>query len=122
MDSEAKIQSDCIKWANTCSYLEMRLIFAIANGGKRTARTAAILKKTGVKKGVFDLFLPIARGGAHGLFIEMKTKTGRLTKLQVLMSKALDAQGYHTQIARSLVEFIDLCEWYLNLKTIQKGD
>lgn len=49
---------------------------AIPNGGRRNAREAALMKAEGVKAGVSDLVLALARNGFHGLWIEMK-KPGR---------------------------------------------
>ena len=57
-------------------YPEVVLLFHIPNGGRRDTAEAANLKKQGVKPGVPDLFLPVARGGYHGLFIEMKRRDG----------------------------------------------
>jgi len=54
-------------------------IFAIPNGGYRSASTAARLKAEGVSKGVPDLFIP-----AYNLWVEMKrVKGGRLSPDQV---------------------------------------
>jgi hypothetical protein len=47
-------------------------LFAIPNGGLRDKVVAAKLKATGVKAGVPDMLLPIARGDFHGLFVELK--------------------------------------------------
>jgi len=51
---------------------ELDLLHAIPNGGERAKIVAARLKAEGVKSGVSDLFLPVARQGMHGLYIEMK--------------------------------------------------
>ena len=51
-------------------------------GGKRDAKTATILKRQGVKAGVPDLHLPVARGGYHGLYIELKVGDNTTTKKQ----------------------------------------
>ena len=45
---------------------ELVLLYHIPNGGKRDAQTAISLKRQGVKAGVPDLHLPVARGGYHG--------------------------------------------------------
>jgi hypothetical protein len=50
----------------------LRWLHAIPNGGNRDPRTAAMLKAEGVKPGIADVFLPIARGMWHGLYIELK--------------------------------------------------
>ena len=67
----------------------------IPNGGYRNPREAHNLKLQGVKPGVPDLFLPVARGGWHGLFIEMKRqKGGRLSDDQKAWIDALTDQHY----------------------------
>jgi hypothetical protein len=66
-------------WAaqNTTKYPELKLMFAIPNGGERNVIVASRLKAEGVKSGVSDIFLPTARCMYHGLFLEMK-KPGQL--------------------------------------------
>lgn len=74
---------------------ELRLLHAIPNGGKRDIRTAAMLKAEGVKPGVPDVHLPVARGGKHGLYIEMKRrKGGSVSKTQEAWMRALADQGH----------------------------
>ena len=74
---------------------ELHLMHAIPNGGKRDIRTAAMLKAEGVKPGVPDIFLPVSRGGKHGLYIELKRrKGGAVSKAQEAWIRALSAQGY----------------------------
>lgn len=52
---------------------ELKMLFAIPNGGKRHVVAAVKLKKEGVKAGVSDLFLSVPSGDKHGLYIEMKS-------------------------------------------------
>lgn len=74
---------------------ELRLLYAIPNGGKREIRTAAMLKSEGVKPGVPDICLPIPRGGKHGLYIELKRrKGGTVSPAQEAWIRALCLQGY----------------------------
>lgn len=74
---------------------ELHLMHAIPNGGKRDIRTAAMLKAEGVKPGVPDIFLPVSRGGKHGLYIELKRrKGGVVSKEQEAWIRALMVQGY----------------------------
>lgn len=74
---------------------ECEWAFAIPNGGNRNAREAARLKKQGVKSGVSDMLLPLPIPQSYaGLFIEMKTKTGRPTKKQKLFTAAMIEAGY----------------------------
>lgn len=60
---------------------DLELLHAIPNGGHRDKVTAAKLKAEGVKAGIPDVFLPVARsfgvpGGPvtwyHGLYVELK--------------------------------------------------
>ena len=58
----------------------MKLLHHIPNGGNRDVVEARHLKQQGVKKGVPDLHLPVARGSYHSLYIEMKAETGRTSQ------------------------------------------
>lgn len=58
--------------------LAARRTFAIPNGGFRTAKIAGMLKAEGVKAGVSDIQCAMPSGGAHGLFVEMKSMSGQL--------------------------------------------
>jgi len=84
---------------------ELGLMFAIPNGGKRSIATASRLKLEGVKPGVPDLFLPAARQGFYGLFIEMKrAKGGCLSNNQKELFPLLRQQGYKVEIAKGFLE------------------
>ena len=63
--SEHQEQKALIQWArlNQQRFPELDLLFAIPNGGLRNIRVARKLKSEGVKPGVSDLFLPVARKG-----------------------------------------------------------
>lgn len=88
----------------------LAMLFAIPNGGARHIATARRLKAEGVKPGVPDLMMPVARGGHHGLFIELKAKGGRATPEQSGWLERLRAQGYCAAVcvgwdsARALIE------------------
>ena len=79
---------------------ELGLLFAIPNGGDRNKIVAARLKAEGVKPGVPDLMLPVARHDCHGLFLELKrpksnSKTaGIIADNQQKWSDTLRLQGY----------------------------
>ena len=77
---------------------ELRLAFAIPNGGDRNPVVGAMLKAEGVKRGVLDMFLPVARGMYHGFFIEMKRPGGRTSAEQRQWISELMGQGYQVEI------------------------
>jgi len=74
---------------------ELGLLFAVPNGGRRDAVTGARLKAEGVKAGVPDVWLPVARQGYHGLVIELKADaTKRASREQERWLADLMEQGY----------------------------
>lgn len=88
-------------------------IFAIPNGGKRGKAAAGKLKAEGVRPGVLDLFLPLARGGYFGLFIEMKALDGRLSPEQAIEIGLLTDDRYLALTAYGMQAGIDILEWYM---------
>lgn len=92
---------------------ELNLLFAIPNGARVARSVAARLKAEGLKSGVPDLFLPVARQGRHGLWIEMKAPGGRLAAEQRLWHQALSAQGYAVRVCRSREEAAAALRAYL---------
>lgn len=94
---ETEEQQALFEWAEMQkqSMPELSLMFAIPNGGKRYRKTACTLKAEGVKPGVSDIYLPVARCGFHGMFIEMKRKQGgKLSDEQRNFISAVAKQGY----------------------------
>jgi hypothetical protein len=74
---------------------ELRLLFAIPNAGAGAqSGQAGKMKAEGVKRGVPDLHLPVARNGYHGLFIEMKYGKGTPSPEQKEWIADLREEGY----------------------------
>lgn len=100
-------QAALIEWArNPLVYSTMPgliLLHSIPNGGKRDKATAGIIKAEGVLDGIPDLFLPVARQGYHGFYLEMKTEKGDLSPDQKIIIPHLQEQGYLVGIFRSWV-------------------
>lgn len=69
-------------------------IFAIPNGGSRNKLEAINLKRQGVKAGVPDLMIPLAKKGYNGLFIEMKVGKNKTTAYQDAWIELLNNNGY----------------------------
>lgn len=100
---EHQIQATLIRWADMAAakHPELRLLHAIPNGGQRNKIVAAKLKAEGVRSGVPDLFLPVPRDAFAGLYLEMKTPTGKVSKPQKQWHSDLRAQGYRVEVCRS---------------------
>lgn len=113
---EAAEQSALIDWSLRVrgKYPELDLLFHIPNGGSRNRIEAANLKRQGVKAGVPDLFLPVARGNYHGLFIEMKYGKNKPTAAQRKWSTALNEQGYLAVVCYGFEAARRAIENYLN--------
>lgn len=110
-DIEHSTQVACVRWFRYA--YPNRLIFAIPNGGARNAVTGARLKAEGVLAGVPDLMIAEPRGYWAGLFIEMKTATGKLSKEQKQMQVTLTEKGYYFAVCRSFDEFRQIVTEYL---------
>jgi hypothetical protein len=82
----------------TVVYLEKlgHPVFAIPNGGRRGGTIEGYrLKRGGVRSGVPDLCIPIARKGYHGLYLELKkTINSKLSDNQIYWLDLLTKQGY----------------------------
>lgn len=116
VDYESGAQSALIYWARLREkyYPELALLFHIPNGGTRNQKEAASLKRQGVKAGVPDLCLPVARCGYHGLFIELKVGKNKQTKNQIEWQDKLNAQGYLSVCCWGWQSAQELIENYLN--------
>ena len=121
--SEHDEQVSVINWCfnHTVYHPELDLIFAIPNGamlggGRIGAIRANALKAEGMRPGVCDLFLPVARGKWHGMFIEMKTKIGKLSENQKEFIAGVEAQGYFTVVCYGADEAQEQLNYYINLK------
>ena len=92
------------------------LIAAIPNGGNRSASERVRLHAEGVLAGMPDLCVLRRSKGFGGLFVEMKTKVGVVSKEQGCIAKQLNGEGYLCVIARSADEGFKIIEEYLDDK------
>jgi hypothetical protein len=119
--SEHDEQRNLFSWAEWQSLVwpELALMFAIPNGGHRHKATAAKMKAEGVKAGVPDIFLPIARYSKRlkesyiGLFIEMKFGKNKPTKKQQSWIDDLRKRGYRVEVCYSAQEAREVIADYL---------
>ena len=108
--NESKLQISCVNWFRL-QYPKLLLI-AIPNGGKRNAFEAGILKKEGVLAGCPDIFIPVASKSFHGIFIEMKYGSGKLSNNQKNVIPELMKNGYCVQTCYSIDDFIKIINKY----------
>lgn len=115
--SEAQEQRFLFQWAGLAQqkYPELKLLHHVPNGGKREARTAVNLKKEGVKAGVPDIVLLVARGGFHGLYIELKVGRNKTSLKQDEWIEALRQEGYFVKVCYGWDSAREEIENYLNL-------
>lgn len=94
--TEDEEQTVLFSWAALMEerFPALRWMHHIPNGGKRSKREAALFRAMGVKAGVSDIFLPAARGGWHGLYIEMKALDGRPSAEQRAFARDMGGEGY----------------------------
>lgn len=89
-------------------------VFHIPNGGYRNKAEAAHLKAQGVRPGVPDLCVPVARYGYHGLYIEMKAKkNGRVSAYQQRWLALLRENGYCAYVCNGTDAAIRLLDQYM---------
>lgn len=131
-DSEHAAQVAVVTWAllARAEFPELALLFAIPNGGHRNVIVAKKLKAEGVRAGVPDLMLPVARGGYHGLFIEMKAggsemgdgrwemgkakRKGVVSDAQSQFLRALAAQGFKAAVCYGSEQAENILREYLS--------
>lgn len=81
--SESEEQICLFRWAQwACGkYPELKLLFHVPNEGKRSVYTGARMRSEGLRAGVPDICLPVAKKRYHGLFVEMKVGKNKPTAL-----------------------------------------
>lgn len=115
--SESHHQCALVQWWNTIGHkkhgIPKEALFAVPNGGARTAITGARLKREGVRKGVFDILLMVCRKSSNGLWIEMKHGKNKLTPEQEQFSLMASAAGYECVVCWNWEEAKKEIEGYL---------
>lgn len=91
-----------------------RRIFHIAN--ENTVKHHghhAKRKCLGVRAGVADYFLPVARGSKHGLWLEAKVKPNRMSKAQKDFMTQMEEAGYATAVCYTVDEMLKTINNYI---------
>jgi hypothetical protein len=121
--SEHDEQATVIQWARyqEIRHPELYWLHSSLNGivipapPATRARIINHMKAEGMRKGIPDLFLPLARRGYHGLYIEMKTDKGKLTVEQKDFLAYAEAAGYLDLACFGADEAIDQLKWYIGI-------
>lgn len=109
--SEDAIQSECFVWFNN-NYKELRgCLFAVPNGGARSALQGKIFKMTGVVAGVADMIF-LYDGTAYCL--EFKNKFGTQSEKQIKWQKQIESQGFNYFIVRDIELFKQIIKSIIN--------
>lgn len=109
--TETQEQKQLIQWCRTDP--RYQYLFHIPNETVGGQGWIIRNRQLGVKSGVPDLFYPVPMGGFHGLFIEMKTKTGRVSQEQKKWIAALETFGYKCVVARGWEDARQALEEYV---------
>ena len=112
--SEAAEQIAVVQW---CDLMHIPVVH-IPNEGKRSPATANMLKSMGLRNGFPDLLITRARGGYHGLAIEMKYDKGKTTQDQKDWLKLLIDEGYACVVCWSADDAIRIIDAYNRKKSL----
>lgn len=118
VDYEGREQVALVRWMQFQHNAAFALTWHTPNGGRRDKVTAAKLKAQGVKAGIPDLQLAMARGGHFGLFIEFKATPphdSAVSKSQKDVLHLLTGEGYLAVVCRGMAEAMAQINAYLAL-------
>lgn len=119
--TEEEEQTAVFSWAKIMEarWPELAMMYHIPNGGKRSKTEAARFRAAGVKAGVSDIFLPCARCGYHGLYIEMKALDGRVSREQGVFLAAVSEQGYLGVVCYGADQAIEVISAYMDGRVLR---
>lgn len=114
-------QAALIQWAAFMAAKEprLKLLNASLNGVRLSPSQSILAKKSGMKKGYPDLFLPVATPSFHGLFIELKRKDGNpsdVSKEQREWLADLYGQNYKALVCYGWEDAAQVISAYLGME------
>jgi len=95
-------------------YPELACLYHIPNGGDRNLLVAKKLKAEGTMRGVADYHLPVAKGGFHSLYIELKTPNGKQSQEQKNFQQLVEHYGNKYFVAHGWDKAAECIIDYLN--------
>ena len=90
-------------------------MYHIPNERKCLPQQGRMFRLMGVRRGVPDLHLPVARGRYHSLYIEMKRPGEKPSDNQKWWHKELMRQGNAVMMCQGWEDAVRAIEWYLGV-------
>lgn len=111
---EDQLQKACVRWFDLQYPRYSKELVHCPNGGKRNAIEAAKFKQMGVRAGFPDLILLVSNRFYPFMGIELKTSKGRQSEHQKEYEYEFSRIGAKYVVIRSLEEFIDIVNAYMD--------
>lgn len=110
--SEHQIQAAYFQ-AVRLAWPQLKLIYAVPNGGLRNKVVAARLKREGVTAGIPDTNIDIPAHGYNGARIEFKVKGNKPTDNQLEAHRQLREANYLVEVHTDPEKAFEWTKWYL---------
>lgn len=120
-DLEHHLHTSCMAYCEMQGMLwtELNAIYAIPNQGKRSYQTGGRFKSEGLKKGMPDVHLPVARRMYHSLYVEFKAPGKKPRKSQLDKMDMLYSHNNLVYTIDNYYDFVELVTWYLGHEEYQ---
>ena len=121
---ESTTQQACVFWFGYQYPKLKNNLFSIPNGAALhgTPKQRSIqwkrLEREGALAGVADLFLAVPNKHHHGIFIEVKSQVGTMSKSQTAFRQSVIDQNYCHVVCRDTMQFQQIITRYLSDATI----
>lgn len=92
-----------------------KFIWHTANERQTSPQSGVLLKRKGVKPSVSDITVARQSQGYGGMYLELKSEDGKLSKHQSEFLHDMQEEGYKTYIAWSADEAIQAIKDYLQI-------
>ena len=93
-----------------------RFCWHTANERRCSLQEGRLLKRKGVRAGVFDTTIAIPRGPYHGMYHELKFGNNKPTDKQLEFAEDMTSQGYYCSWSVGFEASKKVIEWYLSLE------
>jgi hypothetical protein len=111
--SESTIQKSVINWLKMQKSMD-GLFMKIPNEGKRTASYGRRMREEGMLAGAFDIFITLPAHGFHGMWLELKSRQGKLSLLQHKFKRKQESVGYYCVVCYDIDDAIENLTWFIN--------